>query len=218
MIKMIGKIGLLLNRVKEPIRMVKVNVFNQTNVLVIIFLIMLFLISAIISILISKFTKRKTIKKIFKEKIEELDNLYEKKEYKYKIFSKTKDTEKYKISQARVVVKQETLREDIIKLVNKNKFLKKMQVKEAEKLAKKTLRKRTTREEKGVHGLWLLGLPIEKAKEIFKEIKNNLVKEIEEFLEEKGEEETKRKLIREDGFKKRNAEKIIEECKRRKEN
>jgi len=210
---MIEIILLTSNEINKPFETVKASLLNMSNYETIIFFSIIIIFSMLLPIVAYILTKKNYLKKTLKEKIKKQERLYEKKEHNYRVFSKTKDAEEFKISQTKIVIKQEDLRKEIKKLVERNKFLEKMQKKEAEELAEKIIKKRTTEKKTTARGIWLLGLSREKAEEIYEKVRKRIKDKIVNKMEEKNEEELKKELIKE-GFKPRNAEKMIEYCKK----
>jgi len=211
---MIEKTLLISNELDKSFEMVKASLLNMSNYESIVFFSIILIFSMLLSTAAYILTKRNYLRKNLKEKIKELEKLYEEKGYNYKIFSKTKDVEDFKVSQAKIVIRQEVLREEIKKLVEENKFLEKMQKKEAEKTGEKIIKKRTTEKKTTARGIWLLGLSRKESEEIYERVRERIKEKIINKMDEKNEEELKEELIEEEGFKPRNAEKIIEYCKK----
>ncbi len=208
---MIGKIFFHLENT-IPLNILQSNT-QDTNQLIIL-LISVLIISIVSSIIAWILTKRFYAKKTFEDKLRKIKKLSIEKEYNYRLFQKAKGMEGFKESQAGIIIKQNILREQIKELINKYPFLEKQQKKEAEEIAKNIIKTYSQEKEKLIRRIWLLGIPKEKSKKIFNDVKRRLREKIKRKLRDKKEEEIIKELIEKEGFKEDKAKEMVKHCKK----
>ena len=150
--------------------------------------------------------------KKYEEKINDLKETFIRMDNAIRAYAKTHDIEKLKNRQGDLEGKQRSIREEIKEITEPHPFLKKKQMKEAEKLAEKAIRRNLSHYGRGIPGkrAWLTGISNFQARKIETRIKDKYAKEIKKMKEKgKENEEIKKKLMKKYDFRKNKANDII---------